>query len=66
MGNYKEGSDIDMALLGKGVDEGTVRKLSKLLNEDVPIPYKVDINAYSLWANEELKRHIDKWGKVLR
>lgn len=65
MGNYKEGSDIDLALMGEEVSDRTVLRLSTYLNEEAPIPYKVDVVAYVLCANEALKRHIDEYGVPL-
>ena len=46
MGNFKAGSDIDLALFGPELDEATVRKLSVLLNEELPIPHHVDVVWY--------------------
>jgi len=65
MGNYKPGSDIDLALMGSAVGVDTARRLSVILNEEEPIPYKVDVVAYSACESEELRRHIDQWGRPL-
>ncbi len=65
MGNYKKGSDVDHAIIGKNIDRKTVRRLSDDLNEEYPLPYFFDIVNYSDISNEELKRHIDTFGKRL-
>jgi uncharacterized protein len=65
MGNYKSGSDIDLAISGREVGTDTARRLSVILNEEEPLPYKVDVVAYAACENEELKRHIDEWGRPL-
>ena len=63
MGNYKKGSDVDMAIKGKGVGNKIVRRLSDDLNEKYPLPYFFDIVNYDEISNEELKKHIDTVGK---
>lgn len=65
MGNYKEGSDVDIALLGNDVNRNTVRRLSDDLNEEYPIPYYFDVINYNDISNEELKEHIDNMGKSI-
>ena len=63
MGNFKNGSDIDLALFGPELDERTVLRLSTLLNEELPIPHHVDVVWYEACENEELKAHIDEHGR---
>jgi uncharacterized protein len=65
LGNYKNGSDIDIALLGTKASETIARKISLILNEEMPIPYHVDVIAFEACENEELKRHISDFGKVM-
>ena len=64
MGNYKKGSDIDLAIMGKLVNYQTVVRLSAKLNEELPIPYFVDILDYKSLENQKLKKHIDQEGIV--
>lgn len=59
MGNYKKGSDVDLALKGEGVNRKTVSRLSDALNEEYPLPYFFDVVNYKDISNEELKKHID-------
>lgn len=65
MGNYKKGSDVDIALKGEYVNRKIVYKLSDDLNEEYPLPYFFDVVNYNDISNEELKRHIDDVGKTI-
>lgn len=60
-GTYKEGSDIDLAIKGKGVSHRTVTALHSDL-EDSSLPYFVDVVAYETISNPALKEHIDRVG----
>jgi len=64
-GNYKQGSDIDLALKGKNVTPETALNVSVVINERKPVPYFVDVISYSHITNPELKEHIDRVGLVL-
>lgn len=61
MGNYKPGSDIDLALKGQ-LDENDAISVSVDLNERLPLPYKFDVLAYSTLSNKALIEHIDHQG----
>ena len=65
MGNYKKGSDIDIAVSRKEVTMNTILKLSDYLNEVYPLPYYFDIVHYENISNENLKKHIDTHGKEI-
>lgn len=65
MGNYKKGSDIDLALKGEKVDQRVVRRLSDELEEEYPLPYFFDIVNYNDIEDKEFKRHIDSVGKTI-
>lgn len=62
-GNYRQGSDIDIAV------KGTISKdvLSALLVafDETVLPYFVDIVAYDFVKNMALKEHIDRVGKTI-
>ncbi|HFG0577881.1 TPA: nucleotidyltransferase family protein [Flavobacterium psychrophilum] len=62
-GNYKEGSDIDITLLG----EISKEDFSKLWHnlDDSYIPYKFDISIYNNLKSERLIEHIKRVGKTL-
>lgn len=65
MGNYKTGSDIDIAISGDNISEKTAVDLSAQLNERSSSPYYFDILVYKNINNKYLKKHIDNEGKVL-
>ena len=65
MGNYKHGSDIDIAILGSKIDFNTISRLHGKLNEVLPIPYFVDVVNFNTIDVDELKVHIIKEGKVI-
>ncbi|MBK9192694.1 MAG: nucleotidyltransferase domain-containing protein [Crocinitomicaceae bacterium] len=60
-GNYKSGSDIDLALKGD-LNQKDITDLTVELNERLPIPYKVDLVLYDSDLHTELKEHIDRVG----
>ena len=65
MGNYKNGSDVDIAVVGESIDNSILYKLDDYLNEVYPLPYFFDIIHYDRISNENLIKHIDKDGKVI-
>ncbi|MDD2661066.1 MAG: nucleotidyltransferase domain-containing protein [Methylococcales bacterium] len=38
-GTYKNASDVDLAIKGRAVTSETIKRLSFLLNEELPLPY---------------------------
>lgn len=64
-GNYKIGSDIDIAIYGENVNFDVLSKLHSILEEKSPMPYFFDIVDYSHLNHKELKEHIDRVGKVI-
>lgn len=65
MGNYKKGSDVDVAVLGEKITNKTLFRLDDYLNEVYPLPYFFDIINYNVISNEKLKEHIDNEGKII-
>ena len=63
-GNYKKGSDIDLAIKGKKSQSTTALNISAIINEQLPIPYHVDVINYDSLIHVELKDHIDRVGVV--
>ena len=61
-GNYKEGSDIDITLIGDVTDED-FNKFWNDLDESY-IPYKFDISIYRNLTSNSLKEHINRVGKI--
>ena len=66
MGNFHNGSDIDLALKGNLMSDELVLKISGILNEQLPIPYKIDVLNYHSIENEDLIKHIDRVGVNFR
>ncbi|OGQ14995.1 MAG: DNA polymerase III subunit beta [Deltaproteobacteria bacterium RIFCSPHIGHO2_02_FULL_40_11] len=64
MGNFKKGSDVDLALKG-AIDFSSLSSINAHLNEGIPLPYFFDILIYNNIKNESLKEHIDRYGKVI-
>lgn len=60
-GNYKPGSDIDLAILNKGVDDAVIRNVSSDFEES-SLPYKVDLINFPTLKHEELIEHINRVG----
>ncbi len=65
LGNFRPGSDIDIAVRGKNLSVRAAADLSTLLNEKLPLPYLFDIVHYDTINNADLKEHIDQVGVVI-
>jgi predicted nucleotidyltransferase len=61
-GNFREGSDIDIAL--KGVDQKERDRLL-LAYDELYLPWALDLVVYEQLESPTLKDHIDRVGKVL-
>jgi len=62
-GSYRNGSDIDLCLIGNDLSTDTVLKLSQKLDE-LYSPYSFDISVYEKLDNPKFKDHIDRVGMV--
>jgi predicted nucleotidyltransferase len=62
MGNYKKGSDVDLAVKGKNLSGAVIREIEFELNEETQIPYFFDVLQYEALTNEKLRKHIDEFG----
>jgi uncharacterized protein len=62
MGNYKKGSDIDLAVFGQNIDLDRISGLQSILNQRLPIPYHVDMVHFDTVENKELQDHINDVG----
>lgn len=60
-GNYKNGSDIDITLIGDNVDLTTLLKIENEL-DDLPIPHKIDLSILHKIKNSDLIDHINRIG----
>lgn len=65
LGNYKKGSDVDLAIKGDSITRKTLLGLSDLLNEVYPLPYFFDIVHYNTIKNSNLIKHINDHGILL-
>ena len=65
LGNYKKGSDIDLAVMGGKVNLTTIAHIKTLLQEESPMPYLFDVIDYTHCKSEELKNHIDQFGLTI-
>ena len=64
MGNYRQGSDVDLAVQHTG-NKDTITRLSSRLNQELPIPYHIDVIDFSTISNKNLLDHIKKYGVVI-
>ena len=62
-GNFKNGSDIDIALRGKGVSLELLTKINSKL-DDLSLPYTIDLSIFSFIDNPDLIDHIERIGKI--
>lgn len=61
-GNYKTGSDVDIALKGGRMSFRDLSDINYVLNEETPLIYFFDVIDYSSITNPDLKNHIDRVG----
>jgi predicted nucleotidyltransferase len=64
MGTQKKASDIDITIKGKNADYTISVKLKSDL-EDTSLPYFFDIISYNTINSDELKEHIEQYGKII-
>jgi len=62
-GNYKNGSDIDLTLMGDALDYKILSAIAGEL-DDSPIPHTVDLSIYAELNHAKLREHIDRVGVV--
>lgn len=65
LGNYKKGSDIDLTISGVEITKDILNDLYDYLNEVCPLPYFFDLLHYESITNNNLKRHINEYGKLI-
>ncbi|MEA1883775.1 MAG: nucleotidyltransferase domain-containing protein [Thermotogota bacterium] len=63
MGTYRNGSDIDITLLGKKLSNQTIFGIQDEI-ENLYLPYSFDISIFDRIDNEDLIDHIKRVGKV--
>jgi uncharacterized protein len=63
-GNFREGSDIDIALKGQALNASHCDGILRAY-EDLYLPWKLDLVLYASIDEPALREHIDRVGKVL-
>ncbi|MCW2311749.1 nucleotidyltransferase domain-containing protein [Rhodoferax antarcticus] len=63
-GNYRPGSDIDLALDAPGLDFEKLLRLETAL-DDLMLPYRIDLSLLHHIDNPDLLDHIARVGRVL-
>jgi predicted nucleotidyltransferase len=61
-GNYRNGSDVDIAIKTEELSFEQLSEISVRLNEDTCLPYKFDVLIYETIVNAELLDHINRIG----
>ena len=64
-GNYKNGSDVDIAIKGNNISQNLILDIATYLNEETLMPYRFDVLDYHSISNKELSEHIDRAGILL-
>lgn len=60
-GTYREGSDIDLCIEGADLDFSTLSPLEEKL-DDLLLPWKIDLVAFDLISNQDMREHILRVG----
>jgi predicted nucleotidyltransferase len=60
-GNYKPGSDIDLALKGEDLTFWDIGKIADAV-DDLLLPYELDLLHYDTLEHAKLREHIDRVG----
>jgi predicted nucleotidyltransferase len=64
LGNYKEGSDVDLALFGKDLTFTCMTRLSDCFYES-DLPYTFDLCLYDELNHLDFIAHINQYGEIL-
>jgi uncharacterized protein len=62
-GNYRNGSDIDLTLIGENISYSQLSKIDIEI-DDLLLPYLVDLSIFSDIDNPDLIDHINRVGMV--
>lgn len=65
VGNYRKGSDVDIAIKGKKINLSIAAHLNFILEEESPMPYFFDVVNYTGLKNKNLRSMIKKTGKII-
>jgi predicted nucleotidyltransferase len=64
LGSFREGSDIDLAIEGAGLELDDLLQL-RLLLDNLMLLYRFDLVDVARIENESLRDHIERFGKVV-
>jgi predicted nucleotidyltransferase len=64
-GNFRNGSDVDLALKGSKLTQGIISRIADTLNEETRMPYQFDVLDYHSIHEPKLVEHIDRVGMVI-
>lgn len=62
-GNYREGSDIDISLVGNNFDFNKLLRIETEL-DDLLLPYNIDLSIFDKIENQDLIEHIERVGII--
>ncbi|MCS6989907.1 MAG: nucleotidyltransferase domain-containing protein [Chloroherpetonaceae bacterium] len=62
-GNFRQGSDIDLTLIGERLTESHRAKIASELDE-LNTPYLFDVSIYHRLRSPDLEEHIRRVGKI--
>lgn len=65
-GNYKRGSDIDVALIGNDLNVEDLNKIDLDLElDELYLPYSFDLSIFEKIENKDLLDHINRIGAII-
>ncbi len=62
-GNFRQGSDIDLTIIGELNEQHTLQRIENQL-DDLSLPYTIDLSLFGQITSEELLQEIRNSGKV--
>lgn len=62
-GTFKNGSDIDLTLIGNNLNQSILFELIDKM-DDLMLPYSFDISIFENVSNPEFKAHVNRVGKT--
>jgi uncharacterized protein len=65
LGNFRNGSDVDVVVYGEKISDETLLKLKVKLEHELPLPFYFDLTHYETIQNPELKEHIDMFAQII-
>lgn len=63
-GTFRTGSDIDLTLVGEGLDWAALGRIEQEL-DDLLLPWEVDLSLFESLSHPELIDHIRRVGRVM-